>query len=306
MIMAVLGLFVASCDDKEPPFQLDDAERAFTYRMVRDVSSFNILDANPAVSLTVFSQSENIASVDLMADILVFNLADPNNSPLTPRAKLQTVNKGEFDDEGSLVITLTLQEIVDALGFPLDSLKGGDVINLYNIASLDDGRIFPDTLTLNNQQYLNLENPFFTTTTTSFSAFLPFPISCPSELETTTLYDVNIVVENTCCGLPTGPLAGVRAATVTKKGGNTYVISDFLADYFAPFTGPADEPVVVSDVCNIIQVDGTDCPSSSFLCYVPNTTAAFGSYDPATDVWVIRWEDAFGNAIRGVTTLTPQ
>jgi hypothetical protein len=273
--------------------------------MTRDVGSFNILDANPSVTLTVYSGSENIASVNLMADILVFNLADPPNSPLTPRVSLKVFNKGEFDNEGNTVISLTLQEIVDAIGFPLDSLKGGDVVNLYNFVTLDDGRLFPDTLTLNDQNYLNLGSPFVTTTTSSFNAFLPFAISCPSDLENGTLYDVNTVVEATCCGLPTGPFVGVRKATVTQNGTNTYEISDFLADYFAVFNGPADEAIVVTDVCNIITVDGTTCPTSSFLCYIPNSTNAFGSYDPDTDTWVIRWEDAFGNGIRGVTTLTP-
>ena len=305
ILLAGVGLMMTSCD-QEPRFQLEDAEVAFNYRMIRDVSSFNILDANPTVNLTVYSESENIASVDLMADVLVFNLADPNNSPLTNRALIRTVNAGEFDNEGSLVITLTLEEIVDAIGFPLDSLKGGDIINLYNFATLDDGRLFPDTLELNGQNFVNLENAFFTTTTTSFSSLLPFPISCPSNLETTTVYNVSTVVENTCCGLATGPVPGTNTATVTKTGSDTYEISDILNGYLSGFSGLADEPTIVKDVCNIIQVDGSGSPAVRFLLYVPNTVSPFGSYDPDTDTWVIRWEDAFGNNIRGTTTLTPQ
>ncbi|MFY0628093.1 MAG: hypothetical protein JXR07_17475 [Reichenbachiella sp.] len=132
-------------------------------------------------------------------------------------------------------------------------------------------------------------------------------VSCSSDLADATVYDVTTNVTGTCCGLPTGNIAGGNTATVTEIGVGQYAISDFLNFYFAPFTGPgADEEIFVIDVCNSISVDAVNCSATSFLCYGPNSTDPTGSYDPVTGIWVIKWEDAFGNGIRGVTTLTPQ
>jgi hypothetical protein len=132
-------------------------------------------------------------------------------------------------------------------------------------------------------------------------------VSCSSDLADATVYDVSTSVTGTCCGLPVGTFAG-NTATVTEIGVGQYQISDFLNDYFAPFNGPGvDEPIVVIDVCNTITVDPATCPATSFLCYGSNTTDPVGgSYDEGTGVWVISWEDSFGNGIRGITTLTPQ
>ncbi|MCP4456439.1 MAG: hypothetical protein GY816_00180 [Cytophagales bacterium] len=303
IILALLtGSIFMSCDEN-PEFGFEESVEGMNFRMIPDLVSYNLFDADPTIVLTTYTESG--AVIDNVTTMVEYA---PFGGTTTQREVLNTFQGSELTNDGSKQITIRLLEVASLFGIDPGLMLGGDRVNIYNIVTTNSGLIFPDTVVLDGAPFINVENALITAVaTTSFTSNLSFPIVCPSDLASTREYNIEVIVGGTCCGLPTGSIGQVRTVTVAEVDTGKYEISDVLSDYLAPFFGSAPEPLVVDDVCNLIYVDGaiTSCSQASALCYIPNTTDGVGSYDPDTDTWVIKWEDAFGNGIRGITTLTP-
>ena len=238
------------------------------------------------------------SDVDRIDVLLAYRNGSQSNLPKENIAMIGTTT------EWPVVLELVADDIKSAFPseiFTEDSLKLGDVFQVAVDIYLNDGRVLEGFVPGSDGGMIFAYSPSLQGNLNSTT--LTYAVSCPSDLASSTVYNVSCEVKTTCCGLPTGVYTGTTA-TVTDLGEGDYEISDFMANYLTTAGIPAgDEPIIVTDVCNIINVNPNRCSATSVLCYVPTTD---GSYDPNTDTWVLEWVDAFGNNISGTTTLTPQ
>jgi hypothetical protein len=172
-IIAFCGLLF-SCEQQDN-FGIDQADKAFNLRMAPDKNSFDISAGDPEVNFTVYSDTKTIDHVEIFVELLKFGSDGP-----TPRALLKEIPGNTLGNSPSTSVTMKLSDFVGAVGLTLDDLGGGDIFNIYNEVTMNDGRVYPDTLTLGGEKFVNVENPFFTAAgTTSFTTTLTFPVLCP-------------------------------------------------------------------------------------------------------------------------------
>jgi hypothetical protein len=172
-ILAIACL-ISACEE-QGKLGVDQSDKAFNLRMAPDKNSFDISAGDPEVVFTIYSDTKTIDHVDIFVDLLQFGGDGP-----TERALLTQIPGSSLGNSPSTTVTLKLSQFVGAVGLTLDDLGGGDLFNIYNEVTLADGRIYPDTLELGGEEFVNVENPFFTAAgTTSFTTTLAFPVLCP-------------------------------------------------------------------------------------------------------------------------------
>jgi hypothetical protein len=163
-----------SCEDQEE-YGIDQADKGFNLRMAPDKNSFDISAGDPEINFTIYSDTRTIDHVDIFVDLVQFGSEGP-----TPRALLKQIPGNTLGTSPSTTVAIKLSEFVGAVGLTLGDLAGGDLFNIYNEVTMSDGRIYPDTLELGDEEFVNVENPFFTAAgTTSFTSTLAFPVLCP-------------------------------------------------------------------------------------------------------------------------------
>ncbi|HEX6227683.1 MAG TPA: hypothetical protein VFZ52_24865 [Chryseolinea sp.] len=168
-----LGGLMFACEEQED-FGIAQADKAFNLRVAPDKNSFDISAGDPEVNFTIYSDTKTIDHVEIYVDLIKFGSDGP-----TPRALLKEI-PGNTLGNTSTSVTIKLSEFVDAVGLTLGDLGGGDLFNIYNEVTMSDGRVYPDTLELGGEEFVNMENAFFTAAgTTSFTTTLAFPVLCP-------------------------------------------------------------------------------------------------------------------------------
>jgi hypothetical protein len=170
----LLSLTVLIGCEKQEEFGIAQSEKGFNFRMVPDIKSFNLADTDPTVKFTMFSETQNIRKVSVVVELFQFL-----NDQTTPRYLVKEIDGPSINNEGSSQATISLQEMADAVKVDISSLGGGDVFTIYNVVELENGNVYPDTLSLGGQTFVNTENSFFTAgATTSYTAQLNFPMVC--------------------------------------------------------------------------------------------------------------------------------
>jgi hypothetical protein len=169
-----IGCLLLSCEEQEN-FGINQADKAFNLRVAPDKNSFDISAGDPEINFTIYSDTKTIDHVEIFVDLVKFGSDGP-----TPRALLREIPGNALGSSSSTSVTLKLSDFVGAVGLTLDDLGGGDLFNVYNEVTMSDGRVYPDTLELGDEQFVNVENSFFTAAgTTSFTSTLAFPVLCP-------------------------------------------------------------------------------------------------------------------------------
>jgi hypothetical protein len=169
----LLGSLIFSCEEQEE-FGIDRADKGLNLRVAPDKNSFDISAGDPVINFTIYSDTRTIENVQIFVDLIKFGSDGP-----TARKLLKEIPGSMLGDE-STNIQMKLSEFVSAVGLTLDDLGGGDIFNIYNEVLLNDGRVYPDTLDLGGEEFVNVENAFFTAAgTTSFTTTLTFPVLCP-------------------------------------------------------------------------------------------------------------------------------
>ena len=73
-----------------------------------------------------------------------------------------------------------LSEFAAAVGLTVSELGGGDIFTIHNEVIMNDGRVYPDSLELGDNKFVNVENSFFTAAnSTSYTTTLSFAVLCP-------------------------------------------------------------------------------------------------------------------------------
>jgi hypothetical protein len=167
-ITALIG-----CEEQKE-FGAEQSEKGFNFRMIPDLKSFNLADADPKVNFTMYSETGNIQKVSVVVELFQFL-----NDETTPRYLVKEIDGAGLTNDGSSKIAISLQEMADAVDVDIAELGGGDVFTIYNIVELENGNVYPDTLDLGGNAVINTENSFFTSgSTTSYTAQLNFPMVC--------------------------------------------------------------------------------------------------------------------------------
>lgn len=171
-VLCVVVLFSCTSDNE---FGEEQSARALNFRMVPSVPSIDISAGDPDMTFTMYSENNNIDRVTILVELLQFA-----NNELTPRATLSEIDGGTITNDGSSQVTFALSDFTSVLGLSNDDLNGGDIFTVYNIVTMEDGTVYPDTIELGGEKFLNIEQAFVTAgATTSFTTNLSFPVLCP-------------------------------------------------------------------------------------------------------------------------------
>ncbi len=167
-----LGSVIFSCEEQEE-FGIAQSQKGFNLRLAPDKNAFDISAGDPEINFTIYTDSKTIDNVVIYVDLLKFGSDGP-----TSQALLKEI-PGSMLTPPSTNVQMKLSEFVGAVGLTLDDLGGGDIFNIYNEVTLSDGRVYPDTLEFDGEEFANIENAFFTAAgTTRFSTTLSFPVLC--------------------------------------------------------------------------------------------------------------------------------
>lgn len=170
----LLSLTVLIGCEKQEEFGMAQSQKGFNFRMIPDIKAFNLADADPTVKFTMYSETGNIRKVSVVVELFQFL-----NDATTPRYVVKEIDGATLTNDGSSQTTISLQEMADAVKVDAATLGGGDIFTIYNVVELENGNVYPDTLSLGGQDFVNTENSFFTAgATTSYTAQLNFPMVC--------------------------------------------------------------------------------------------------------------------------------
>ena len=173
-LMATVGLVIFSCEEQSE-YGLEESKKGFNLRMSPDVGSFDLSVGDPEINFNLLTDVKTIEKITIYVDLNQFGSDGP-----TSRAMLKEIPGDVFGNSPSASVPIKLSEFVGAVGLTLDDLAGGDIFTIYNQVHLTDGRVYPDTLQLGDNEYVNLENSFFTAAaTTSFTGTMSLPVLCP-------------------------------------------------------------------------------------------------------------------------------
>ena len=147
-LILIVGLVLAfqSCED-EDKIRFPEFEDAANLRIQLnpDYSSIDASDiANAKLVFSVFSENTNIESVVISAVYYSF-LNDSTTAPV----EILTLSQSDFDVEGAIQnLEFTSQFLVETFGLPggLGDLSGGDRFDFFNVTTLTNGMVFPDTI----------------------------------------------------------------------------------------------------------------------------------------------------------------
>jgi hypothetical protein len=203
--IVLLSLAVLIGCEQQQEFGLAQSQTGFNFRMIPDVRSFNLADPNPTVNFTMYSETGNIRKVDVVVELFQFL-----NDASTARFPVKQIDGSALTNDGSSKLSISLQEMADAVNVDVSELGGGDVFTIINVVELENGNVYPDTLLLGGEEFINSENSFSTAgATTSYTAQLNFPMVCSVSSPFTGTYTIS-----DDCGLFGG------TTTLTTVAGN--------------------------------------------------------------------------------------
>jgi hypothetical protein len=167
-------MMALSCEEQEK-FGYEESDKAFNLRVVPDRNTFDISLGDPEINFSLYSDTRTIQSVQILVEFLKFGAEES-----TTRVLLKELSGDQLGTSPSINVPIKLSEFAAAAGLTLDELSGGDLFTIHNKVTMSDGRVYPDTLALGDDEFVNLENSFFTAAgSTSFTTTLAFPVLCP-------------------------------------------------------------------------------------------------------------------------------
>ncbi|HYG18345.1 MAG TPA: hypothetical protein VD816_05420 [Ohtaekwangia sp.] len=176
--------------------------------------------------------------------------------------------------------TLTLDQLLDLFDPEVvtqDSLSIGDAFTFGGYVLLADGRY--------------LTGGYSPSVVANEPVTLNYNVACPSDIPVGS-YTATQADEDEWFGSAT-----TKQVTITKVNGtaNQYLISDVSAGGYAfcclAFNYKADQPAIISDICNTIIVTG---PSSSQIVTGPGDMQ--GSWDPETQTLTVYYQDTLNGS----------
>jgi hypothetical protein len=169
ILIFVPGIFISSCVD-EDSIRIPKTKDAVNLRIQQDPLYTNLKadDLEHAkLVFSLFSINKNINEVHLTIQYYNFQ-----QDSLYSLKTLRRFNQADFDAAGGAIrnVTVTSQELAELFGIALNDIGGGDRYDVFNVTSLTDGRIYPDTINLPDGDVSNITPTFINSSaTTSFT-----------------------------------------------------------------------------------------------------------------------------------------
>jgi hypothetical protein len=245
----LMSIVLVSCrDDESVRFDIDEMQEAVNLRIQRNVGTFDATDPDAAVNFTLYSENDDLGSIEMLVDLYQFA---PNTT--TQQVKFKELDGSTITNDGSTKLTIPLTELTSALGITPADLSGGDILSVYTVVTLEDGRVYPDTILAGTSyETLNVDAGIISNSAThSFSPLLRFPVVCPLDNGFATgNYRLEVIEGSNSSGFGTIFQPGVYAISGTGTRRTLNV------PYFPAFGLDAD--ITIDFACNITLSPVTD------------------------------------------------
>ena len=290
---------VASCNPEPelPVVLFEDAEKGAYPRLLNFDGVFNFLDVDNSFAAweVEFYDEDNGSHVTEYSWTVAYR-DNSGNGGSRGEVPLATIPVGSFGTSANGLpgtsATWTMTEVLDAFGFTIDSINGGDAFNFFATLKRDDGKEFN---TVNTGDAIEGSAPF--------SGFFRFTMNvvCPSELEG--VMDVSTV--GWCGDTWEGEIEWVNEGNgvYNMAGGVGDMGQDFsFGAYFACYSPTSGLPnansgnVRFTDSCNKLGYQGTSQWGEAY--YINNLTVDGANL-------TIDWFNDYAPEA-GVTTFTRQ
>lgn len=264
-------VLMMSCDD-QPELGFDESIPGINLRMVPSLPSFNLLDADPEIEFTFYTESNRIAEVNLLVEY------QPVGGTLTDRIVFTTLLPSDLSNDGSSKVTAKLLDLAADFNVDQTNLAGGDLFTFYNVVTTTDGLTYPDTVKLDGNPFLNIENALITATaTTSFTSNMAFPISCPSELAGVEVdYEVLDGTDSYSAPIPliTGTMDWQVGSAPFNFTWETYSFGTYGNAYGCCEQNRGNSTLEVSDICGTLSISPTDGYGCTWFLDIESITGA--------------------------------
>ena len=180
LLLSLVIVAFMSCEDEDEK-RIPELKDAANVRIQLDPDyaflSANDLE-NAKLVFSVFSENDNLQSVELSATYFDFSEGTSYD-----RTIIKTFDQADFDEGNGAIrnVTLTADELANAFGLSgATALGGGDRFDFFNVTTLDNGLVFPDTLNLPTGEFINTTpNIINSAATTSYTTGFTAYVSCP-------------------------------------------------------------------------------------------------------------------------------
>jgi hypothetical protein len=301
IFLGSVSLLITSCVDNEGgPFP--DLQDGVNMR-IQFAPGASVVDPanvdNGKLTFNIYSQNDDLDKVELFLEY--YNLEQDSTYQ---RTLLVTIPGSEIMNRDGVYegYEITTQQIASALGISTSDMGGGDRFDLFNVTTLQDGRVYPSDVVVNDSTTIRNISPTIInqTATHSFTSQLTAYVAClPSNLGGTYSTVTTATSTDGCCP---GEVTVESEVTFTQDGAISYALSDFSAGTYSFW------------YCNPYGLcDDTFGPLGAELIHVCNQviinagywgSTGTGSIDPGTGVITINWINEFGDA--GTTVYTPK
>lgn len=182
LILSGILIFFA-CEDPDA-IRFPEFEEAANVRIQvdEDYQSLKADDlANAKLVFSVFSENTNIESV-----VLSGTYYDFYTDSLYEKAVVRSWTQADFNSNNGAIrnVELTSDELAQLFGKSSGTdLSGGDRFDFFNLTTLTNGMVFPDTIDLPTGEVVNVTpNIINSAATTSFSVGFQAYVACPTAL----------------------------------------------------------------------------------------------------------------------------
>ncbi len=265
-ILTVSFLLAFTACEKDMAFvEFEDLQKGAFARLLDRSGAFFFTDPdNSAVDISVEFYDEddgrNVASYSWTVQYIdKENDGAGNVGPVD----LLTINASEFStnpDTGlpSVSFTITMNEVLDALGITIDDVDGGSTMRFEGTVTKNDGSSFSRTNTGPN-----------VIASAPFSGFFSFDADLLCESDLAGAYTV-VTTYDQHDFLPEFPEHTLTGVELTQVGEGQYEIQDFSGGLYSvgPYKdnyGTADLVVTITDACGTITFSGATDPWQNLL-----------------------------------------
>lgn len=181
LILLVSGaIIMTSCED-EDAVRIPETSDGVNLRIQQHPDFVNMRAddiENAKLVFSLFSENKNLQEVSLTIEY--YNFAEDK---VYARKPLRTYSQADFDAADGAIrdVTVTSQELATLFEIQVSDIGGGDRYDVFNLTTLTDGRIFPDTLNLPGGVIAPNLTPNIANSaaTTSFSVGFRSYVACP-------------------------------------------------------------------------------------------------------------------------------
>jgi hypothetical protein len=193
IMMIIISTFI-SCEDPEA-IRLPEIIDAANMRIQLD-PEFTSLKAddleNAKIVFSLFSENTNLEEMEL--SVTYYNFQQDSNYS---RRTIRVYKQADFDATNGAIrdVTFTSDELAELFGITVEDMGGGDRFDFFNVTSLTNGMVFPDTVNLPGGDVVNVQpNIINSALTTSFSVGWTSYVACPID---PTIYTGDYYLEQT-------------------------------------------------------------------------------------------------------------